>query len=245
MNAVGMELNVVVGVVVASALQSIFGVGVLLFGTPILMLYGYGFSDILAKLLPISIGISLSQIIRDYRHIDIRFLGNVLVYSLPFIVLFLVIALKAGKDMGFLIAALLLLFALRNVFAPLNRSLEWLARFEKFWLIITGVVHGMTNLGGSLLTIIVQQKRYSKEVTRVSIASAYVTFAIFQLLTLLLTSEKVGTVLFGNVKYLLLGLFVYFMTNTLIYNRLNNQIYIKAFSAFLFCSGILLTIKSL
>jgi len=63
MDAISLEFNIVIGVVIASVVQSIFGVGVLLFGTPILMLHGYEFSDILTTLLPISIAISFSQIL--------------------------------------------------------------------------------------------------------------------------------------------------------------------------------------
>ena len=43
--------------------QSIFGIGLLVFGTPTLMILGYQYSDILSVLLPISCSISLIQII--------------------------------------------------------------------------------------------------------------------------------------------------------------------------------------
>ena len=42
-------------------LQSIFGVGLLLFGTPTLLYYNYSFSETLFILLPISITISIIQ----------------------------------------------------------------------------------------------------------------------------------------------------------------------------------------
>ena len=43
--------------------QSIFGIGLLVFGTPTLMILGYQYSDILSVLLPISCSISLIQIL--------------------------------------------------------------------------------------------------------------------------------------------------------------------------------------
>jgi hypothetical protein len=42
-----------------SAIQSMFGAGVLLFGTPLLLLFGHEFVDVLVLLLPISIAINL------------------------------------------------------------------------------------------------------------------------------------------------------------------------------------------
>ncbi|MBS1214570.1 MAG: hypothetical protein H6R26_3187, partial [Proteobacteria bacterium] len=37
----------------------------------------------------------------------------------------------------------------------------------------------------------------------------------------------------------------YVLTNSLIYKRLSNELYSKAFSALLFCSGVIVTFKSL
>ena len=51
--------------------QSIFGIGLLVFGTPTLMILGYQYADILSVLLPISCSISLIQIITAQRH-DVR-----------------------------------------------------------------------------------------------------------------------------------------------------------------------------
>jgi len=168
----------------------------------------------------------------------------VLIYAIPFIVLCLVIAIKVERNMGFLVATLLYLFAAKNFSSSMSRILEWLASFERIWLITTGAIHGLTNLGGSLLTIAIHQKRYSKEVARATIAAAYITFAVVQLLTLII-SKNIGLLSINNAKYLLIGMSIYLITNKMIYHRLNNQSYTKAFSAFLFCSGVLLTIKSL
>jgi hypothetical protein len=245
MNLFSLEINILLGVMFASILQSIFGVGVLLFGTPILLICGYSFPDILSTLLPISIGISLSQIIKDHRLIDFSFIRGILIYTIPFIVIFLFIALSSGKTLGLLIAVLLCLFALKNFYAPLNKAINKITRFEKTWLILTGVVHGLTNLGGSLLTILVQQKGYSKDRARVTIAAAYILFAMFQLITLVYTTEKARISLVNNMGYIWIGVLVYLIANELLFKRLNNQSYTKAFSGFLFASGLLVAVKSL
>ena len=49
-----------------------------------------------------------------------------------------------------------------------------------------GIVHGLTNLGGSLLTAKVFFTNLNKTQKRVTIAISYMSLAIFQILTILL-----------------------------------------------------------
>lgn len=46
-----------------SVIQSIFGMGILVFGTPALLLLGYDFSSVLGLLLPSSVLISFTQLV--------------------------------------------------------------------------------------------------------------------------------------------------------------------------------------
>jgi len=69
-----MFLDVLITVVVTSFIQSIFGVGVLLFGTPLLLLQGYDFIEAVIFLLPISVSINLIQIAKDYQSVDLDFI---------------------------------------------------------------------------------------------------------------------------------------------------------------------------
>jgi hypothetical protein len=57
-----MPPEIMLTVAVTSIIHSVFGAGVLLFGTPLLLLFGYGFVNILIVLLPISIAINLSNL---------------------------------------------------------------------------------------------------------------------------------------------------------------------------------------
>ena len=74
-----MSLDILITVAITSFIQSIFGVGVLLFGTPLLMLQGYNFFQTVIVLLPISLLINLFQISKDYRALDIVFYKNILI----------------------------------------------------------------------------------------------------------------------------------------------------------------------
>ena len=77
-------------------IQSIFGIGLLLFGTPTFLILGYDFFNTLNFLLPISITVSLLQFIS----LKSKFKKTILdfnFYCLPFLVLFLILALNLKK----------------------------------------------------------------------------------------------------------------------------------------------------
>ena len=78
-----MATDILITIAVTSVIQSIFGVGVLLFGTPILLLLGYEFIDAVMILLPISVSINILQIAKDYRSIDFQFYKGILFYTIP------------------------------------------------------------------------------------------------------------------------------------------------------------------
>ena len=108
-----------------------------------------------------------------------------------------------------------------------------------------GIIHGTTNLGGSLLTAIIHNKNYEKNVTRVTVAASYATFAAFQIVTLFF-SEKLSNInLIENGLYLIIGVIVFILIETTIYMEINNQKYRKYFVIFLFSSGMLLCFKSI
>ena len=63
--------------------QSIFGVGLLLFGTPTFLLLNYNFLDTLNILLPISVSISFLQLIYSKKK-NLEFKNNFNLFTLPF-----------------------------------------------------------------------------------------------------------------------------------------------------------------
>ena len=83
------EISIIVFLV---AFQSLFGVGLLLFGTPIFLLLGYSFESTLALILPVSIIISLLQIIY-HRKLSNNHILEFNTYCLPFLAIFLFISI--------------------------------------------------------------------------------------------------------------------------------------------------------
>jgi len=239
-----MTIEILLTVAVTSVIQSVFGVGVLLFGTPILLLFGYDFIYALTILLPISIVINTLQIVRHYEHIDKAFYTNILIFTIPFVVFFLLLVTRLNINIGFIVGIFLLFVALKSYSEDVERYLESMVEYEELYLAVMGVVHGLTNLGGSLLTAIVHSKNYPKDVTRVTVASAYATFAVFQILTLVLSVENLSVNVVEHGIYLTVGALVYIWTEEMFYVHIDNEKYAKIFAAFLFASGILLIFKS-
>mgnify|MGYP000308831666 CR=1 FL=1 len=238
-----MPVDILLTVIATVMIQSIFGVGVLLFGTPILLLLGYDFINALSILLPISIAINSLQIIKHYQFIDTIFYKKVLLYSIPFIVLFLFFVTKIKMSIGLLIGVFLVLVALKNFFPIIEQYLNKLIKFERSYLAVMGVIHGMTNLGGSLLTAIVHGKAYDKNTTRVTVAICYASFAVFQLITLLFIGSHFELSYSDNMSFLQWGIIVFLLTEEAIYNEIDNKKYGQLFAVFLLVSGVLLILK--
>ena len=91
--------------------QSIFGVGLLLFGTPSFLLLGYDFANTINILMPVSILISLIQFFRS-KIKDRNFIIQYNIYCLPYLIVFLILALKFSNLIDFkLFVAILLIFS--------------------------------------------------------------------------------------------------------------------------------------
>jgi uncharacterized membrane protein YfcA len=240
-----MALDIVFTVLITTIIQSVFGVGVLLFGTPLLLLFGYQFLEALTILLPISLAINAIQIARYYREIDKDFYIKVLIFTIPLIVISLFLLTRSNINIGLLVGVFLIFVGLQNYSTKINSTLQVLVRYEKAYLVVMGIIHGLTNLGGSLLTAIVHNKQLSKHSTRVTIAAAYASFAVFQMVTLLVATQNLDVNILNNIVYLIFAIIIYIVAEEAIYVSIDNQQYRIIFNGFLFVSGLVLIFKSL
>lgn len=165
--------------------QSIFGVGLLIFGTPALLFAGVRFDEVLSVLLPASLSVSVLQIVCDGRPKTSEIAGY-FVYMLPALGIGLLVALFAhvpGLDL--FICSLLVFAAVLRVSPNYREKLMAFAkRFSRTTLIAIGMVHGMTNMGGSLLEAYVSSRESEKLNIRQSIACGYALLAGSQLIVL-------------------------------------------------------------
>ena len=205
-------------------IQSIFGVGLLLFGTPSFLILGYDFANTINILMPVSITISILQFFKS-KVSDRKFIIEYNLFCIPFLVFFLIIALKLKYffDFKFLVGLLLVFSSIlilnKKKFSSFK---EIFFKFKKFVLIGIGCVHGLTNMGGSFLAIystLVSQNK--KEITRYYICYGYLIMGILQYFTVLLLSSK--TLEFTKLFYILFSLILYFPSQNLFKNINDNK----------------------
>ena len=200
-------------------IQSIFGVGLLLFGTPSFLVLGYDFANTINILMPISISISILQFYKS-KVKDQKFINEYNLFCLPFLVFFLVVALKFKDLLDFkLLVGLLLVFSSILILNKRRFSLfkKTFFKLKKLVLIGIGCVHGLTNMGGNFLAIystLVSQNK--KEIARYYICYGYLIMGILQYITVLFLSFE--TLEFTKLFYILFAIIIYFPSQKLFEN---------------------------
>ena len=211
-----LEVSVIIFLII---IQSVFGVGLLLFGTPSFLILGYDFANTINILMPVSITISVLQFFKS-KVKDQKFINEYNLFCLPFLVFFLVIALKFKYILNFkLLVGLLLVFSSILILNKKRFSSfkETFFKLKKLVLISIGCVHGLTNMGGSFLAIystLVSQNK--KEITRYYICYGYLIMGILQYITVLFLSYN--SLEFTKLFYILLALIIYFPSQILFKN---------------------------
>lgn len=229
---------------VTAVIHSLFGVGILLFGTPLLLLVGYPFPQALGILLPASLSINLVQVWRDRASVDRGFLRRVLVFSLPAIAAALLITERLQVTLELVVGLMLVCVALLQVSSRVERAVTWLTSFDRMCFVVMGAVHGLTNLGGSLLTVLVHSRGYSKSRARATAAASYGAFALVQLVTLMASTVGAFPAPSRTAIHIGLALMVWLIVDTFVFSRMSAVRYRAAFAAFALVSGLLLVFRS-
>ncbi len=180
-------------VAVLAVVQSLFGVGLLVFGTPTLLLLGYSFADALAILLPASVTISLLQVWKSGGQ-DVAFVRSFTGWCLvPLAVsLAAILLLDLHATLNIFVAILLTVFVTLRLCQGVNEhAREWVAQHPRRWLLLMGAVHGVSNLGGALLLIFAASRFRRKEDIRALVAFCYACFAAMQLTILAVVTPSV------------------------------------------------------
>ena len=218
------ELIIIFALIVV---QSIFGVGLLLFGTPSLLLLGYDFANTLNILIPVSITISAVQFFKS-KVKDRIFIKNYNIFCIPFLIIFLFIALKFNYlfDFRFLVALLLIFSSVlilnKQKFSSFK---QMIFKIKNLILIVIGLIHGLTNMGGSFLAIYSTLISKSiKEVTRYYISYGYLIMGTIQYLMVLFLSFDL--LIFNKIYYVFLALVIYFPAQK-IFKNLNDKKFSK------------------
>lgn len=232
-------------ILVLALVQSLFGVGILLFGTPILLIAGYEYQEALMYLLPASAALSWSQVwdSKSYK-LDGGYRKLFLLICIPGLVVGMFLTENYDFKFGIRIFVTLMLFIafLLRTSSRLRLKLQVLMRKRlKVALGAMGLIHGLSNMGGSVLTPLVSSLYTEKNKVMAGVSFDYAFMATFQLLILVFVQghKMMGHYLLGgaialSVRYLI-GKRVFAFTNDKNYQRLLN--------GFILANAILLSLS--
>ena len=230
-------------ILVLITIQSIFGVGLLLFGTPSFLLLGYDFANTINILMPVSITISALQFFKS-KVSDRNFIKEYNLFCLPFLILFLVLALKFRQFLDFkILVAFLLIFS--SILILNKRRFSSFKKIffnsKKYILMGIGCVHGLTNMGGSFLAIYSTLiSKNIKEVARYYISYGYLIMGILQFITVLFISFKILD--FNKLYYVFLAVIIYFPTQK-VFKNINDKKFSKYINLLALIYGVLILVS--
>jgi hypothetical protein len=253
MMMVGLGYDEIVTVVIAAVVvvQSLFGVGVLFLGTPILMLLGLPFFEILGVLFPVSFSINLIQAIMGRSNIQWMIVKRFLSLSLPMTVLGTVIlqSLVHIAALPYIIALYLGLVSIGLYFNAFPQTVKRWMNFENPFLATMGFLHGLTNLGGPLLSSFVVSKFPEKQQSRATVAVCYGLFVLVQFSTLLLSGAIIP--LFGSFSaktsavQVLLSVGIFIIIDRWVFQQMSNRVFKQIFGWLLMLMSVLLLLRDL
>ncbi len=219
-------------ILVLSVVQSLFGVGLLLFGTPLMLFFGYEYTEALLYLLPASAALSWSQV-KDLRHEKLHggYRKLFFLICLPLLVTGMIFATEF--DFKFEIRVFVTLMLIIAFIIRTNSAFrEKLQAFMKNHLMIAlgsmGIIHGLSNMGGSILTPLVSSLYKDKNKVLAGVSFDYAFMASLQLLVLILIKGEtfhskflIGAGISLSIRYMI-GKRVFAFTSESNYQRLLN-----------------------
>ena len=220
-----------------SLIQSVFGVGLLLFGTPTLLILGYSYSETLWIVLPASLSISLAQIYGHNQLLASK--QNVLALTLPSAAVgtLIIFQLEGLTDVSKIVGAFLLIMGSLRISSVLRNNLELqITRHPKAIFLSTGLIHGLSNMGGGMLSIIMASIHKDKLTIRTNIAFVYCCFCFLQLIFLALFKAE------GFNLYCLVfpaaSLLIFLLLNRILMNLINENDFQSAISVIVIIYGV-------
>ena len=211
-------------VILYSSIQSIIGIGLLLFGTPTLLLAGYSYPETLWILLPASCSLSLMQIFEGRALIESK--RDVFIFTLPalFFSLILVIQLDYIFDIKKIVGIFLLAIVLIR---SLKFSTNWirtiLKSYKKLSFIFIGLIHGFSNLGGGPLSVVMSSIFQDKKKINANIAFTYFLLALSQLTILSIYQANIFSLVY--LFFVPIALFMNIVFNKMSRFNISNDVF--------------------
>ena len=223
-----------------SVFQSVFGVGVLLFGTPIFLLFGYSFVEVLVLLLPISLMISLATVVTDGR-------GRWSALDVCLLVFPIMLGTVGAIDrethvLIFLVGLFMVLSAIVNYFFR-TRRVRRITLTDTVTIPVIGGIHGLTNQGGGLLLMWAGSSGRSARDIRSTVAFFYGIMATVQIITVAYLQPKTFITEF-DIKNLLIPVGAFFV-GTYIFVGIQKNRFQDVVTCVVFTFGVFVCLKGI
>jgi len=225
--------------------QSVFGMGVLIFGTPTLLLLGYDFISAIGILVPASFAISVLQVTTAGTH-RVPVSRNLYLFCLPAIGigLWVLHGSSLGSWVNILIGVTLLISATLRLW---GRSHTWMSsalkKHSMVYHVVMGLTHGLTNLGGALLAILATGLHSEKGAVRYTVAHYYLAFGAVQIVLLAVLLDQ-GAELLNNLPMAGVAGAVYLLVGNRLFLRTSNPVYHHGLTLFTAAYGIAVLLTS-
>ena len=217
-------------------IQSIFGAGLLIFGVPVLLLYGLDYLDIVGMLLPSSIAISMLQL---FKHRNIK---STELKLLPLAILGITIGLSlsifnGNSNVISRIIGLSMLFAslLRSNSAVKKYTASVLMKHRSIFHFANSIFHGFSNLGGILLTFYSASVYKDKINSMCCTALYYLVYAASQTIILICIGKAV--IFQSGLPFLPLTLALYLVVGQKTFGFISQHQFDNLATAFFFFAG--------
>jgi uncharacterized protein len=224
-------------------IQSVYGIGVLVFGVPTLLIYGLDYLSVVGVLLPSSVLISTTQILNqkniniyETKLIPLAFLGIAAGVSISLLVVltnfFFII-------LGF---ALLMLGVLRLNAKIRQKLAEILLRNKKLFHFLNAIFHGISNLGGPLLTLYSNSAFKDKQWAVYCTAVFYLIYALSQMFVLIVIGK--GNVFWEGIIYLPIAALLHLLIGKKTLKIFSQHQFDNLTTVFFILTGIALSLRS-
>lgn len=178
------------------ALQSAVGIGVLVLGTPFLLIKGYPIIEIFFFLLPLSILTSFINLLiikftNKTKLATSKEFKKFFSVCIPSIIVGLLILKYYQEFINFkILVSFIIIFSIVLVF--LKTKIAFKINFFRISILsIIGVIHGLTNSGGTLMSLILSNEKNKRD-ARYNISFFYFILASTQyLITLIVFKESI------------------------------------------------------
>ena len=196
-------------------LQSIVGIGVLVLGTPFLLILGSSIIEALFILLPISIITSFINLIvmnfsdKNLNKSTYKELKKFFIICIPSILIGLIILRFFNEYLNFkFLVSIVIIFSITLVY--LKDKIRFKINFFRISILsLVGIIHGLTNSGGTLMSLALSVNN-NKNYARLNTTFFYFILASFQYLLTCMIFLK-DFVMPNNLKLiviLIIGIFV-------------------------------------